>query len=610
MSFHLLTRKIYHRNLTKIIATLHPDWIDQDGHIEELLSAGATILRINLSHYDANLDGEHRKDEHLERWRAILERLATVRQKSGASFGIMIDTAGPEFRTRVQEPLELQRGDRIEIAFNESQSSRTDRLITVAVTPPEGFSGFGKLSGGAPHVVVIDDRNVEIRVDQVCNDRVEGEVVKVTQQGGDPYILSNRRKVSFPGMPIEAHPLSERDTSDISDFLDPDDSPVDYVAQSFVKSAGDLGLMRSRFPSSRNIKLIAKIETREALDPYALRGIVKKSDAIMIARGDLAAEVGFAKLSQYQREIISAAIRLRKPALVATGVYGTFSYHGHPSHAEVDAVCSAIEHGVAGFVLTNETTGEDPVPVVRALRDQVETEEDWIRKKGTLTPVRHSVRSDIEKRIAKKNLPSVTARLDTALSIACRAWDRNAKAAFIQTRTGSTVVDLDKCLIGIPVFALTNDPSVARTLSLFRGVYPVLFSVAGFGGSTPDISLTQQKELIYRASEDLNLSFDAQDVLIATIGHPAMEAGGTNNLSFFTWDHLLKFCGVPETAKRILRVLHALSVPVTQDGISRLLWIEKHRVASALVRLLHRRLVRKYSGGQWRASEHSDESGA
>ena len=418
---------------TKIVATLGPatDGIDV---LDRLIQAGIDVVRLNLSHDS--------RDRHRDRVQLIRERAAVA----GREIALLLDLQGPKIRIGAfrDGPVDLRVGDGFAIDANcGSDDGDRERVGTT-------YSGLaGDLSYG--DTLVLDDGAIELLVDRVEAGRVQCRVVV----GG---VLSNHKGINKKGGGLSAPALTEKDKQDIAFAAEID---ADYLAVSFVCNGDDVRLARELLhEAGGNAGIVAKIERVEALN--ALDEILRASDVIMVARGDLGVEIGDAELPAVQKRLISQARRSNCVVITATQMMQSMIENPIPTRAEVFDVANAVLDGTDAVMLSAESSiGKNPPKVVEAL---------------------HRICLEAEKnvRVSGHRMDSVFGRVDEAIAMATMytANHLGVKAIAALTETGSTVKWMSRMSSGIPIYAVARLADTRRKVTLYRGVCPISFDVA------------------------------------------------------------------------------------------------------------------------------------
>ncbi len=421
---------------TRIICTMGPS-VDDAATLRALIDAGMDVARLNFSH------GTH------EEQKGRMDLIEQVRAEAGVPVAIMLDTKGPEIRIGIlPEPLGLERGQEV-------------------VLVPEGAALEGAIPQTYPlladHVgpgtqILLDDGLIELRVS-----RTEGRAVICTVE--NPGILKSRKSLNIPGVSIPFPPITEQDRADIAFGIE---QGIDFVALSFVRSAEAVRVAREYIQSltSEHIGIIAKIENADAV--ANVEEIIKASDAVMVARGDLGVEVPEYEVPHLQKRIIRSCNAEHKPVIIATQMLESMTQNPRPTRAESTDVANAIYDGADCVMLSGETAaGRYPVEAVRIMSKIAEVTEASIFEDG------FSPRPDA-------GLKSVS----HAVGIAAvqTALDIGARCIICPTMTGRSARLISSLRPEVPIYAVSPNRRVMRSMQLFWGVTPMLGDVQGSMG--------------------------------------------------------------------------------------------------------------------------------
>lgn len=323
---------------TKIICTLGPASGDEKT-IEALARAGMNVARINFSH------GTRREQQN------TIDHFKAVRQRTGRSLALLLDTKGPEIRLGkfARDKENLEKGQSYSLSGVSCQGDG-ERASTSYDKLPDVLRKGDK--------VLIDDGKVELRVDGVAGRDVQCTVLR----GGS---VSSEKGVNLPGIKLDMEYLSENDRADLLMGIE---NQVDYVAASFVRRGEDVKVLR-RFLDENGgeaIRIIAKIENQEGVENIG--EILDLSDGIMVARGDLGVEVEFEKIPGIQKKLIHRCCKLGKTAITATQMLESMTENPTPTRAEITDVANAVFDGTSAVMLSGETAvGKYPVDTVEAM---------------------------------------------------------------------------------------------------------------------------------------------------------------------------------------------------------------------------------------------------
>jgi pyruvate kinase len=463
---------------TKIVATLGPACRDPKV-LERMIEAGVDVVRINFSHGT--------REEHIK----IVELTRSLARATGHTVGVLADLQGPKIRIGKFEQgrIRLETGDKF-ILDAECALGNQDRVgLDYKELPNDVETGA---------TLMLDDGRIVLGVSKVSGHQVHC----VVEQGG---VLSNNKGINRKGGGLGAPALTSKDMEDIKVAAS---FKADYLAVSFPRSGDDIRQARALMTDAGGKSLVmAKIERSEAI--LALDDIMEASDAIMVARGDLAVEVGDAAVPALQKRMISTARANNKVVVTATQMMESMIMSPIPTRAEVSDVANAVLDGTDAVMLSAESAaGEYPVESVKAMaRVCLEAEKEYqVSHSNRRVPGAHSV--SIEEAIAR-------ATMFTTGSLKIRAI-----AAL--THSGVTVLLMSRRSSKVPIFALSPQVETRRKVTLFRGVYPV-----NFGGG-----LNNPEEILNLAEDELlnRGAVRSGDYIIMTIGEPVGKAGGTNTM--------------------------------------------------------------------------------
>ena len=419
---------------TKIVATLGPATNTPD-LLDAIIEAGVDVVRLNFSHGDPA--------EHV----ALAETVRNRARAYGRQVGVLADMQGPKIRIARFKAGKVFLEEGASFILDADLDSDVGDIHQVGIDykqlPQDVKRG---------DTLLLDDGRIVLWVDKVEGQRITCRV----EVSGD---LSNNKGVNRQGGGLSADALTEKDKRDI---ITAAKMQADYVAISFPRSAEDINTARQLLRDAGGYGgIIAKIERAEALD--VLDEIIKASDAVMVARGDLGVEIGDAALPPVQKKIIQRARRLNRTVITATQMIESMITNAIPTRAEVFDIANAILDGTDAVMLSGETAvGKHPVKVIEAV-DRICLKAEQQR----------------EIRISRHRMDSEFERIDEAIAMAAMymANHLDVKAIAALTETGSTPLWMSRVSSGIPIFALTPHVATCRRMSLFRGVYPISFTV-------------------------------------------------------------------------------------------------------------------------------------
>ena len=418
---------------TKIVATLGPATTSPES-IDKLVQAGVDVVRLNFSHGSP--------EEHKERAQLVLESA----EKHKRSVAILADLQGPKIRIdRFKEgKIYLNEGDRFildaDLGVNEGDQHQVG--LTYKNLPKD------------VHIddeLWLDDGRLILKVDSIEANKIYTTVV-------NSWELSDNKGINRRGGGLSAEALTEKDKKDIKLAAEMD---VDFLAVSFPRNADDLNYARKLMAEAGgNAAIVAKVERAESVIQPVLDDLIRASDVIMVARGDLGVEIGDANLPQMQKMLIKRSRELDKAVITATQMMESMIDNPIPTRAEVFDVANAVMDGTDAVMLSGETaTGKHPHKVVKAMADICEETENS----------KQVMRST--HRIGDEFL-----REDEAIAMGAMyiANHMRVKAVAALTESGATAHWMSRISSGIPIYALTTHKKTCRRVSIYRGVYPVL----------------------------------------------------------------------------------------------------------------------------------------
>ena len=444
---------------TKIVCTLGPA-SDSEEVLTQLVENGLNVCRFNFSH------GSH--EEHKGR----LDTAKKVREKLNKPVALLLDTKGPEIRTgQFADPeVFLEEGSKFTITMKDVVG--TQEMCTVSYKDLANDVKAGD-------VILIDDGLVGLRVQEVNGDDI---VCSVENSG----IVKNHKGVNVPGVKINLPAITPKDISDIEFGIS---QGIDFIAASFVRKASDVLAIREILENNNatDIQIISKIENQEGVDN--LDEILKVSDGIMVARGDLGVEIPTEEMPIVQKMMIKRCKELAKPVITATQMLDSMMRNPRPTRAEVTDVANAIYDGTDAIMLSGETAaGKYPVEAVKTMALIAKRTEESI---------------DYSKEL--RNKANKAGNTTDAISYATctTAMDLNAKAILSSTSSGHTARMVSKFRPDCPIVATTSHETVLRQLSLIWGVLPVMRAKSENTDQVIENSIEAAKAANYVNTEDL-----------------------------------------------------------------------------------------------------------
>jgi pyruvate kinase len=460
---------------TKIVATLGPASSDAKT-LARMIDAGLDVVRMNFSHGTA--------EEHTKR----VELVRTLARRAGRAVGVLVDLQGPKIRIgRFRDnKILLQPGQKFVLDADCALGDENTVGLDYKNLPSDVRPG---------DTLLLDDGRIVLGVSSVRGSRITTEV----EQGGT---LSNNKGINRKGGGLTAPALTEKDKQDIKTAAK---LKADFLGVSFPRSGDDMRWARDLLrKAGGNAMTVAKIERAEAIP--ALEDILDASDAIMVARGDLAVEVGDAVVPALQKRMIRMAREKNRVVITATQMMESMIQNPIPTRAEVSDVANAVLDGTDAVMLSAETAaGKYPAETVAAMaRVCVEAEKE---DTASQERQRREPPEEVEEAIAR-------ATVFTANNL-------DIKAVASLTQSGKTVLLMSRMHSSVPVYAMSSVIETRRRVTLFRGVYPVKFK----GARNPEKALNMaEDELLKRGVVKMG------DTIVLTIGEPFGKAGGTNTM--------------------------------------------------------------------------------
>ena len=415
---------------TKIVATLGPASSSVEA-IQALIKAGVDVFRLNFSHGN--------RESHA----TVFARIREAARIADCHVGVMQDLSGPKIRTGPlagNEPVRLVQGERILLRAGDLPSTGA-----AIYTPYEELIRSARPGDR----LLLDDGRIELRITAGRRDELEAEIVN----GG---LLGAHKGINAPGVPLPASALTAKDAEDLRFGLE---LGVDFVALSFVQTGEDVRRAKNVMQAAgRAVPLIAKIERPAAVQNLA--EILEEAHGVMVARGDLGLEMPLEQVPRIQKEIINRARALGRPSILATQVLESMRVEPRPTRAEVSDAANAVGEGADAIMLAGETAvGAFPVRAVETL-DAV------IRDAETVPPA-----EQVAPAVDPTGSLHGRALCEAAVTLATAG---HADAIVAITHEGKTARLLASLRPRAPIIATTPEESVAASLTLVRGVRPVL----------------------------------------------------------------------------------------------------------------------------------------
>jgi pyruvate kinase len=463
----------------KIVATIGPS-TQSEKALEKAIKAGMNVARLNFSH------GEH--STHLQ----VIQSLRKLSQELQAPVSILQDLQGPKIRVG------KFKDDKIELKVGEVVKITTDEILGEPGLIPSDFKELPQVCEPGTKIL-LDDGLLELVVKSVNGNVVEAVVL----YGG---ILKNRKGMNLPGIALPVEAMTEKDLKDLEFGLA---NNVDYVALSFVRHGKDIRRLREIIDGKKSqARIVAKIEMLEALDN--LEEIVRLSDVVMVARGDLAVEVGQSRLPGMQKRIIALCNQLGKTVITATQMLDSMVENPRPTRAEITDVANAVLDGTDALMLSAESaSGKYPFKCIRTMHEiicEVERNEEKYYK------------------ISLEN-EFLSVPASVAASASLSALKLNATAIVCLTTTGKTANIIASFRPRAKILAVTQHFETLNKMELCWGIQTLTIKPY----KTMDDILTQVDQMLV----EYGLARTG-DKVIVTLGQPIAAGAKTNTLFVHT----------------------------------------------------------------------------
>jgi pyruvate kinase len=466
---------------TKIVCTLGPATVD-DEVLRELLRSGMNAARFNFSH--GTHESHYKTYKQLERIRCELE----------LPIPAILDTKGPEVRVRQFKDGKVTLVDGAQFVLTTEGVEGTDERV--AITYKDLAKDIDEKTS-----ILVDDGLIELKVSEINQlENGEWDIVTKVIHGGT---LSDNKSCNFPGKHLSMPYVSERDRDDL---IFGAETGFDFIAASFVRSAADVMEVRKILDShgGKGIRIISKIESQSGVDN--IEEIIRISDGIMVARGDMGVEIPFEELPHIQKELIKKGYNAGKQVITATQMLDSMIKNPRPTRAETTDVANAIYDGTSAIMLSGETAaGAYPVETVRTMAkiaDRAESDIDYVKRFRT-------------------NVPNVGLNVTNAVAHAAvsTAIDLGAKAVLTVTYGGNTAKLLSRFRPPVPILSSTPNVKTWRQLNLSWGVIPIM-----------SVEMNNTDELINTSVDSAEAAgyLESGDLVVITAGVPLMVSGTTN----------------------------------------------------------------------------------
>ncbi|MCS5664030.1 MAG: pyruvate kinase [Flavobacteriales bacterium] len=465
-------------NKTKIIATIGPSSYDK-AVLRKMFAAGLNVARINFSH------SNHEQAEQIYNW------VQELNEEENRNVAILGDLQGPKLRIGVvKEDQTLKKGEKITITTEECIGDVSKVYITYPDFPKDVKVG---------DKIMLDDGKLILRAE---SSNKENEVKAKVIQGGD---LKSKKGVNLPNTKISLPCLTPKDLADLEFALS---VGIEWIGLSFVRSVDDLKELQKIINDKESpAKIVAKIEKPEAIQQ--IDAIIKQTDAIMVARGDLGVEVPMERVPNLQKMITRKCIKYSTPVIIATQMMESMMDSLSPSRADVNDVANAVHDRVDGVMLSGETSvGTYPVQVIKAMSKVVKNQENHVDLEMEEFPP-----------VEKKNGRYIS---DTICFNACKIAEQvDAKAVMTMTHSGYNAFKIASFRPPSKICIFTNNRKIMNTLSLLWGVQGYYYNeFVSTDDTISDIkSIIKEKGVVQEG-----------DMVVNIASMPITEKGMTNML--------------------------------------------------------------------------------
>ena len=526
---------------TKIICTLGPA-SEREDVLRKLMIEGMDVARFNFSH------GTH--EEQLEK----LNRVKRLREELNLPVAALLDTKGPEIRLKTFEngKAELKSGGKFTLTTREVVGNSEIVSITYKDLPKDVKAG-GR--------ILLDDGLIELSIDEVEDTEIHCTVVNAG-------VISNQKGVNVPDTVLSMPFISQRDYEDICFGIE---NGFDFIAASFTRTAEDILEIRKILEEKncQTINIIAKIENMQGVQN--INEIIRVSDGIMVARGDMGVEIPMEEVPVLQKKIIRKVYQAGKQVITATQMLDSMMKNPRPTRAEATDVANAIYDGTSAIMLSGETAaGAYPVEAVQTMVKIAERTEIDINYRRRFSELGTEAITDVTNAISHATCTT--------------GMDLNAAAIITVSKSGRTARMISKFRPTCPIIACTMSPTVWRQLNLSWGVQPLIIEEKG---TTDDLFETAVEEAQKKGYVKQG------DVTVITAGVPLGVSGTTNMLKVQVVGHILangeginkqkvhgRLC-VCHSEKEILQNYQPGDIVVTYDTNNHML--KQLRTASGIV---------------------------
>lgn len=411
---------------TKIVCSIGPACADIET-LEKMIDSGMNVARFNMSH------GTH------ESHKKLIEAVKQARQNKNAPIGIMIDTKGPEIRIKQFKDGKILLNPKDKFILTTKDVLGDQKRVSVT------YKNLPKILKTGTKIL-LNDGNIEFKVEKVKNDDIYCEVVN----GG---VLSNNKSINLPDIVTDMPYLSEQDKSDITFAKEME---ANFLSISFVNCAQDVLDVKNYLKEIgySDIKIISKIESQEGVKNFDK--ILKVSDGIMVARGDLGVEIDFVKIPILQKEFISKCNKCGKIVITATQMLESMITKARPTRAEISDVANAIFDGSTAIMLSGETaSGDHPVEAVETMKRIAKESEKYISGLGLMQESKDTTKS-------------------LGYAVYALAQTKNVDGIVVVTKSGNSAEKISCLHPNVPIIACTPNEKTYHDMTIFYGVYSIL----------------------------------------------------------------------------------------------------------------------------------------
>lgn len=480
---------------TKIVCTLGPS-TDKGDVLRQLMQEGMNVARFNFSH------GSH------EEQKARLDKLVALREELDLPVAALLDTKGPEIRLKELKggKAELKEGQLFTLALGDFVGDASRVAITYEDLHNDVKAGDR---------ILIDDGLIEMKVVRLDGTDIVCEVIN----GG---MISNKKGVNVPNVELSMPFISETDYSDIVFGIE---NGFDFIAASFTRTADDILQIRKILEEHdcKSVNIIAKIENKQGVDN--IDDIIRVSDGIMVARGDMGVEIPMEDVPVIQKVLIEKVYKAGKQVITATQMLDSMMKHPRPTRAEATDVANAVYDGTSAIMLSGETAaGDYPVEALQTMvKIATRTEQDInytsrLKKRGIL------INPDITNAIAHATCTT--------------AMDLNASAIITVSNSGRTARMVSKYRPTCPIIGCSVNKDVCRKMSLSWGVTPLLVELKHNSDELFDHAVDKAEEMglikqgeivVLTAGVPLGISGTTNMIKVHVAGHILMQGKGLND---------------------------------------------------------------------------------